>query len=159
MIHFLTYQMQIDFNSKKKNRHSIFGKFLVSSGPNKLAARIFGAVGCSRLRAGSTSWSARGTGVDPTHPLTLTPTRTQNGPEWARKAQREPKTGQKWARKAQPEPKTGQKWARKAAAPLLEIYLFYNYFSRTSAMSLTNFRLILIFASCVVVGIRNILYE
>ena len=55
--------------------------------PNKLAARIFGAVGCSRLRAESTSWSDRGTGVDPTHPLTLAltltliPTRTQNGQE------------------------------------------------------------------------------
>ena len=36
--------------------------------------------------------------------------------------------------------------------------LFYNYFSRTSAVSLTNFRSILIFANCVV-GTRNILYE
>ena len=63
------------------------------SPPNKLAARIFGVVGCLRLRAESTSWSDRDTGVDPTYPLALqvtltltrtpsrTPTRTQNGPE------------------------------------------------------------------------------
>ena len=63
--------------------------------PNKLAARIFGAVGCSRLRAERASWSDRGAGVDPTHPLTLaltltltltlTSTRTQNGPEMGEK--------------------------------------------------------------------------
>ena len=61
--------------------------------PNKLAAQTFGAVGCSRLRAESTSWSDRGTLVDPTHPLaltltltpTLTPTRTPNGPETGEK--------------------------------------------------------------------------
>ena len=63
------------------------------SSPNKLAARIFRAVGCSRLRAEIFSWSDRGTGVDPTHPLalaltltlTLTLTRTQNSPEMAEK--------------------------------------------------------------------------
>ena len=37
------------------------------------------------------------------------------------------------------------------------VSLFYNLFSRTSAVSSTNFRSILIFASCVV-GTRNILY-
>ena len=43
----------------------------------KLATRIFGVVGCSRLRAESTSWSDEGTSVDPTQPLTLTLTPTQ----------------------------------------------------------------------------------
>ena len=41
-----------------------------------MAARIFGAVGCSRLRAESTLSSDRGTGVDPTHSLTPTLTLT-----------------------------------------------------------------------------------
>ena len=55
------------------------------SSPNKLVARIFGAVGCSRLLAESTSWSDRGTGVDPTHPLALTLILTLT-PTWARNA-------------------------------------------------------------------------
>ena len=69
-----------------------FSCFVLSS-PNKLAARIFGAVGYSRLRAECTSWSDRGTGVDPTQPRTLalaltltpTPTQTPNGPEMGEK--------------------------------------------------------------------------
>ena len=39
------------------------------SSPHRLAARIFGAVGCSRLRAENTSWSDRGKSADPTQPL------------------------------------------------------------------------------------------
>ena len=65
----------------------------VSSYYNSLARIVRGA-GCSltallcELGRGSTSWWDRGTGVGPTQPLTLTltPNRTQNGPERTRNA-------------------------------------------------------------------------
>ena len=65
----------------------------MSSYYNSLARIVRGA-GCSltallcELGRGSTSWWDRGTGVGPTQPLTLTltPNRTQNGPERTRNA-------------------------------------------------------------------------